>query len=131
MILKLLLCRAPTMIKSALQRALPTKNHLDARTASTTARPQGIICCRSLEEDRDSKSICNGTHKNAAKSLKKIWQRFHGSYSYTSMLYFSRAFILSIITGTQGVMQESKTYLVIILRRRRRDEIDSIQLSLA
>ena len=47
------------------------------------------------------------------------------------MLYFSRAFILSIITGTQGVMQESKTYLVIILRRRRRDEIDSIQLSLA
>ena len=63
MILKLLLCRAPTMIKSALQRALPTKNHLDARTASTTARPQGIICCRSLEEDRDSKSICNDTHK--------------------------------------------------------------------
>ena len=56
------------------------------------------------------------------------------SYSHTSMLYFSRAFILSIITGTQGVMQESKTYLVIILRRRRRrriDEIDLIQLSLA
>merc|ERR1712037_794286 len=26
------------------------------------------------------------------------------------MLYFSRACILSIITGTQGVMQESKTY---------------------
>ena len=54
------------------------------------------------------------------------------SDSYTSMLYFSRAFILSIITGTQGVMQESKTYLVIILRRRRRiDEVDLIQLSLA
>ena len=31
------------------------------------------------------------------------------------MLYFSRACILSIITGTQGVMQESKTYLSIVL----------------
>ena len=29
------------------------------------------------------------------------------------MLYFSLAFILSIMTGTQGVMQESKTYLMI------------------
>ena len=28
------------------------------------------------------------------------------------MLYFSRAFILSIITGTQGVMQDNKTYLM-------------------
>ena len=69
--LKLLLGRAPTMIKPAWQRALPTKNYLDARTASTTARPQGIVCCRSLEEDRDSKSICNGAHKNVTKSSKK------------------------------------------------------------
>ena len=80
-----------TVIKPAWQRALPTKNYLDARTASTTARPQGIVCCRSLEEDRDSKSICNGAHKNVAKSVKNIWRRFYDTlqlFSYLNVVFF-------------------------------------------
>ena len=47
--------------------------------------------------------------------LVKIENGYVRRIVQTSMLYFSRACILSIITGTQGVIQESKTYLRIVL----------------